>query len=242
MPEKKHKIKKFEEPGFIERKIDRFFGSMKNGRRRQFYSWERKVAQMRRQKIVKHGNLIRIRYGNLALVILGLVAGGWLLYRPELVTSIVRNESLGYIGSFITGFFYTYGVTNPAATVGFYIVGKTLNPFVIALVGAVGAAISNFLVFYFIKNKVLELVDSFTRRFNFSIYLLAHKVHRSLFLRNFVPIVAGLIIASPVPSEIAIGLFAAMKFHLKKFMVYAFVFQFLAIFLISYLGATYRLF
>ncbi len=200
------------------------------------YSWERKKYEHHARKIVHHTRLFHVRYGNLLLVILGITAGVWLVLNPEILLFLAEDPRLGYAGTFVLGFFYPYGVTTPAAIAGFFLLGKTLDPLVLALVGAAGAVISDFLIFYFIRHKLLDHFDSFARRFNVRMHLVRHKVQRRSILKHLVPIIAGLIIASPLPTEIAIGIFAAIKFELKRFLIYAFVFHLASIYIVSQIG------
>lgn len=202
----------------------------------QAYSWSRKRHEHHTRRMVDHARMFHVRYGNLLLVILGIAAGVWLVYNPEILLFLARDPSLGYAGTFALGFFYPYGVTTPAAIAGFFLLGKTLSPWIIALFGAAGALISDFLIFYFIRHKILDHLDSFTKRFNVRMHLVAHRVQKHSILKHLVPIIAGIVVASPLPTEIAIGIFAAIKFELKRFLLYAFVFHFVSILIVSQVG------
>ncbi len=202
----------------------------------QAYSWERKRREHHARRVMHHARRFHVRYGNLVLIVLGIIAGVWLIYNPDILLFLAEDESLGYAGTFALGFFYPYGVTTPAAIAGFFLLGKTISPWLIALVGAAGALISDFLIFYFIRHKLLDHLDRFTKRFNVRIHVAGHMVQRHSTLKHLVPIVAGMIVASPLPTEIAIGIFAAIKFEMKKFLLYAFLFHFVSILIVSQVG------
>lgn len=202
----------------------------------QKYSWSRKRREMQTQRMASHARLFHIRYGNLMLVVLGVAAGIWLLLKPELILSFVVETPLRFLGAFVFGFFYTYGVTAPASIAGFLLLGKAGNPVVIALIASVGAMLSNFLVYRFIRHKLLDHFDSLARRLRIRMHIVRYNIERRKVAKFLVLAVAGFIIASPLPTEIAIGLFAAIKFDLKKFLLYAFVFQFVGILLIGQVG------
>lgn len=187
--------------------------------------------------MVNHARIFHIRYGNLLLVFLGVAAGVWLLYNPQILLPLAENETLGYVGTFALGFFYPYGVTTPAAIAGFFLLGKTLNPLAIAFTGAVGALISDFLIFYFIRHKLLDYLENFANKFvRTNMRIMRMKVEKHQRLKHVIPIFAGILIASPLPTEIAIGIFAAIKFEMKRFLVYAFAFHFVSIFIVSQVG------
>jgi hypothetical protein len=50
------------------------------------------------------------------------------------------------------------------------------------------------------------------------------------------PVFAGIIIASPLPDEIAIGMLSAANCSRNKMLLLSFVFNFVGIFIIAYLG------
>ena len=58
--------------------------------------------------------------------------------------------SLGYIGTFIGGIFYAYGFTAPPATSILLILAKSQNIFIAALIGGIGALISDLIIFFFL--------------------------------------------------------------------------------------------
>jgi len=83
----------------------------------------------------------------------------------------------------------------------------------------------------------------FYRLFPFSNLLLSKKFRITMLKaanlkawKIFVAILAGLIIASPLPDEIGIALLGMIKYKTKYFLLYSFLLNFIGIFLISYLG------
>ncbi len=189
-------------------------------------------------KFTKHAKIFHIRYGNLVLVIIGIIASIWLIYNPEILISLTVKEEFGYLSAFILGLIYPTGVTTAASIVGFYIIGNTLNPYLLAIVGSIGAIITDFLIFHFIRHKLLDYFDKFANKFSkISINIWRYKVNNHKYLKHLVPLFAGFLIASPIPTEIAIGIFAAIKFKMKWFLLYAFLFHALSIFVIVQLGA-----
>lgn len=210
--------------------------------RRNGYSWSGRARERHARRIIHHAHRFRLRFGNLILIVFGVVFGVWLIYNPEIFLFLAEDKSLGYIGTFVLGFVYPYGVTTPAAIAGFYLLGKSISPWIIALVGAAGALISDFLIFYFIRHKLLDHLNSFSKRFNMNIHIIGQKINKHKTLKHLIPLGAGMIVASPLPTEIAIGIFAAIKFEMKKFLLYAFVFHFVSILIVSQIGAAYHIF
>lgn len=200
------------------------------------YSWEQRKREHHARRVIHHAKIFHIRYGNLSLLIIGIVTGIWLVYNPDVLLFLAEDPEIAYVGSFFLGLFYPLGATTPASIAGFYLLGKSVNPIFISLIGAAGCLISDFLIFYFIRHKLLDHFDRFARKFKFRIHITGHMIQRHKTLKHLIPLVAGLIIASPLPTEIAIGIFAAIKFEMKKFLLYAFVFHFISILIVSNFG------
>ena len=238
-----HKYIRTREEGLIEKSVGSWLDDISNRPARSMrhsYSWERKIKNDRHMRRVGHFKKLHLRYSNLVLVMLGLLGGIWLLYNPEVFTPIAQNESLGILGAFVMGLLYSAGVTSPAAIAGFFVLGKSMNPVVLAVVGATGAMITNFLVFYFIRHKLVEYLDKFAGKFmKQNMHIWRHRVNNHPHLKHLLPLFAGTLVASPLPTEIAIGLFAALKIEMKKFLVYTFIFNLISIFILSQLGSSF---
>lgn len=203
---------------------------------RRGYSWRRKRVEHHARRVVHHAHKFRLRFGNLILIILGVIAGVWIAYNPDVLSFLTEDPSLSMVSTFVFGFLYPLGITTPASIVGFFQLGKTMDPLVIATIGGLGSLIMDFLIFYFIRHKLLDHLHSFTKRFNVSIHVVGHRVRKHRVLKHLIPIVAGILVASPLPTEIAIGIFAAIKFDMKKFLLYAFAFHFVSIWIVSQVG------
>ena len=116
--------------------------------------------------------------------------------------------SLGYSGTFVVGILFTYGFTAAPATAVFLILAQHQNIYLASLIGGLGALIGDLFIFSFIRHSFLDEV---------------RKLSREKILRYFngrlpgaikkytLPVVAGFIIASPLPDEIGVTMLAASK-------------------------------
>lgn len=227
--------------GFIDRKVSGFLRSLKDDRPKR-YCWKKESGRAHARKVVRHARMFHVRYGNLALVVLGVAGGVWLVLNPAVLSFMVDSALVAYASSFAVGMLYAFGVTTAAAVAGFFLLGRTVDPVALALLGALGAVASNYLVYRFIRHKIADYMDSLASRYmRVNLHIMRMRVQKHPFLRHIVPIFAGIMLASPLPSEMAIGIFAAIKFEMKRFLVYTFAFNLLSIFLISQLGAVYHI-
>jgi uncharacterized membrane protein YdjX (TVP38/TMEM64 family) len=145
-------------------------------------------------------------------------------------------ESLGeyeYLGALLAGFFYTYGLTTPFSVAVIFVLAHDLNPWITALLGATGSLISEYLIYAFVRERTEKLIKgNKIGRF---------KIPKNDFLKKISPIIAGLIIASPLPDELAAALLAMEKYDVKKFIVLTFVFNFLGILFLVGLGKIFSI-
>ena len=239
-PEMRNYIEVNEE-GFIEKVIGSWLDetfSTSDRRSKHSYSWKRKLQKDKNMRTVGHVKKFHMRYGNLILILLGLLGAVWLMYNPQVFVPMVESETYGIIGAFVMGLLYPAGITTPASIAGFLILSQSMNPIVLALVGSMGAMVTSFMIFYFIRNKLFEYLHAFTGKYMRSnMYIWRHRVNNHPHLKHLLPLFAGILVASPLPTEIAIGLFAALKFEMKKFLLYTFIFNVISIFVLSHLGS-----
>src|SRR3989344_1595858 len=81
----------------------------------------------------------------LILVVLAVFA--YLIFKNSNVQGFV--DSLGrleYLGIFIAGLLFTFGLTTPFA-IGFFIILNPVNPFLVAIVGGLGAVVGDVIIF-----------------------------------------------------------------------------------------------
>ena len=104
---------------------------------------------------------------------------------------------------FITGIFFTSMFTIAPASIVLAELGQTMGMWEVVVWGALGSLVGDMLIFFFMRDEVatdLELVirgkyfRKITRWSHFG------------FMRWIVPLVGGLIIASPLPDEIGLAL------------------------------------
>jgi len=134
-----------------------------------------------------------------------------------------------YLGAVFAGFFYTYGATTAFSVATFFILAKVLNPWIVAFLGALGSIISEYIIYNFVSERSGKTIKINNKKYKIPEI-------KSKFLKKFSPLIAGFIIASPLPDELAAVLLGAEKYDSKKFILLAFIFNFIGILLIVALG------
>ena len=138
--------------------------------------------------------------------------------------------SYGYLGSFVSGFLYSYGVTTPFAIAAFFVLAKNLNIWLLTILGSFGGLIGEYFIYYFAKKETGKSVKIYKNK------KIKIPEIKSRLLRRLSPLIAGVVIATPIPDELLAFLFGIEKYRLRDFLILTFVFKLLGTFLIVGLG------
>ncbi|MBI2545133.1 MAG: hypothetical protein HYW22_00855 [Candidatus Aenigmarchaeota archaeon] len=199
-------------------------------------------------KTLKTIEKFEFKYHNLILLTASFVAAYFILSTDSILQFINQLGYLGYPASFFGGLLFTYGITTPIATAFLFNLSKDLNPFYVAFIGAFGAVISDYLIFKFVRSKLLKEIKLLSREIeNINSPILSlfkpeqrfivnlwRDVSKSKIWHSIIPVIAGFIIASPLPDEIGIALFGAIKFPTKNFLFVSYTLNFTGILMIGY--------
>ena len=175
----------------------------------------------------------RITYPKLALLIISIVVAYYFFTIPKFSLFLVSLDSLGYLSVFIAGLLFSFGFTTPFA-IGLF---ATLNPsniILASLIGGIGALISDIIIFRLIR---LSFMDEFERLQKTSPFrMITHAIENNLARKIRIYclyVLAGFIIASPLPDEIAISMLAGITtIRIRNLALISFIMNTLGILLI----------
>jgi len=144
--------------------------------------------------------------------------------------------SLGYLGTFLAGVFFTYGFTAAPATAMLLILSNEQNIFFAGFIAGFGALVGDLIIFKFIRYSFANEIEKISQEK--AINYLNNKIP-TLLKKHFVSILAGFIIASPLPDEIGVSLLATSRsISTKFFSVLSFSLNTAGIFAILLIGNT----
>ena len=197
------------------------------------------------RKTIKKMGKYQWRYRNLILLAISF-AVAYQMLKDVRIVSLLTGFGSGYPAAFISGLLFSYGLTAPVATVAIFNIGHSLNPFLIAFIGAFGAVLSDYIIFRFVRDRLAGEILSLSREINklrkpiSSLVLeeelivrLWKRISRSKIWHVIIPVIAGFIIASPLPDELGAALFGAIKFDAKKFVIISYLLNFTGILFIA---------
>jgi hypothetical protein len=167
----------------------------------------------------------------LATVIVVYFLFSGLLYEP-LHSALVY---LGYFGTFLAGLLYPYSFTSSAGTAILLILAKEQNVLLAGIIASAGVLISDMGIFFFVKFSFSDEVQKLSKET--IVQALSRRIPASL--RSYLLMaVAGILIASPLPTEIGIILMASVKkMSTKKFAIIVYGLHVSAIFVILLIGS-----
>jgi hypothetical protein len=133
--------------------------------------------------------------------------------------ALAHVGKLGYLGAFIVGMFFVSTFTVAPSMVVLFFLADTLNPLYVAPIAGAGAVLGDFLIFRFFKDRVFDEIKPVFMNFGGS-HL--SRLFATPYFAWLAPVFGALIIASPLPDEIGVGLLGATRIKWWQFLILAF--------------------
>ncbi|MBS3104646.1 hypothetical protein J4234_00140 [Candidatus Woesearchaeota archaeon] len=176
------------------------------------------------------------KYPKLLLLFITFIAAYLLFYSRNYKPLQDFILSLGYSGTFVAGLIFAYGFTAAPATAIFLILAEHQNIYIASLIGGLGSLVGDLFIFSFIRSSFIDEIRKLSRE-NAVLYI-NHKTP-NIFKKYLLPVVAGFIIASPLPDEIGVSLLAVSKnISMKIFSAISYMLNTAGIFVILMIGSA----
>jgi len=204
-----------------------------------------RVSERKRKigRVVGRVKTFHLKHQNTVLLLLSFVFTYYLI-KTGIVSTVVESlGNFGYVSAFVLGLLFSLGFTTTPAAATLFFLAKHINPVGMAFIAAIGAALSNLTIYLFVKHRLLDeiryiLGEELRLEFSKFEINLTQSVMRSRGMRIFVPALAGILTAMPVPTElIAAVLWNIVRYKPQIVLIYSFVFSFIGILLLGLFGA-----
>jgi hypothetical protein len=175
------------------------------------------------------------KYKNTFLLIVSLFTIFYLAgtsFGQDVISSISK---LGYVGSFLSGIFFVSTFTVAPASIVLFKLAQTFNPLIIALTAGMGAVIGDYVIFRFLKDGVFDEIKPIFMKLGGS---RLERLISTPYFAWLAPVLGAIIIASPFPDEIGVGLMGISKLKNWQFLTISFVLNSLGILLIITLAKS----
>jgi hypothetical protein len=176
------------------------------------------------------------RFKNTFFLLLGLVLFFVLAKTPQVDTFIKSIGDLGLIGAFVAGFFFVLTYTVVPASFVIFELAKYNNPIEIALIAAAGSMIGDYVIFRFLRDKVLEELMPYFSKLGSNNKL--QTVYQTPYFAWLLPLSGAFVIASPLPDEVGVGLIGASKMKNRHFLLLAYLLNVVGIFFLVLLARS----
>jgi hypothetical protein len=144
---------------------------------------------------------------------------------------LAKANELEVIGAFIAGMFFTSMFTIAPAIVALGEISQNNSLVMTAVMGAAGAVLGDLVIFHFIRDRFSEHVMELANQNGIGKRI--KKLFKNKILRRSSLVIGGLIIASPLPDELGIGILGASKMSPVLFALLSFGFNFIGIIVIG---------
>ncbi|MBI3046474.1 MAG: hypothetical protein HYY86_03005 [Candidatus Harrisonbacteria bacterium] len=168
---------------------------------------------------------------DLAIIALSILIAVILVKTGALINLLSASKNLERFGSFISGIFFTSIFTVAPAAVTLGELARINSVFWNAFWGGIGALLGDLIIFRFVKDRFSEDLKELLRHNKISKRLRA--LFRLKFFRWLTFLIGGLIIASPLPDELGIGLLGFSKMKISWFIPLSLIFNFIGIYLVG---------
>jgi len=154
---------------------------------------------------------VLIKYPKLLLMaITAFLAYG--LFQDQGIQSFFHSlGGLGYLSAFLGGMLFAFGFGAPFGVAILATIADDLNIFIAAAVGGLGALLSDYLLFKFIRVTFNDEIQRFKDSKAFALFngMLVRRIPpKAAFYISLG--VAGLVIASPLPDELGVAMLAGI--------------------------------
>lgn len=174
-----------------------------------------------------------------AIIVLSIFIAVILVKTKVLTGILISTKELKLLGSFIAGMFFTSVFTTAPAIVTLGEIARTNSVALVAIFGAMGAVVGDLIIFRFIRDKLSEHLLELVKHQGTGRTGKRFKVLLKLkYFRWLTFLMGGLIIASPFPDELGIGLLGFSKMRTRWFIILSFTFNFIGILLIGLVAKT----
>jgi hypothetical protein len=146
-------------------------------------------------------------YPKLTLYVLAIISAYFVFQIPTVSDFVTSIDSFVYLPIFFGGLLYSAGFTTPLAT-GFLLAYDSANPMVAAIFGGMGALIADLGIFSFVRLSFMNEFNKLEKTSFIKHITNSTKSINPKLRQVFVYLIAAIIIASPLPDELAVAMLA----------------------------------
>lgn len=151
---------------------------------------------------------LKIKYPKLFLLLITFLMAYGILAGQDFLPFHEFLLRLGYLGIFLAGILFAYGFTAAPATALLVVLSAEQNILLAGGIAGLGALVGDLVIFKWIRDSFGDEVQKLSREKE------VRRMNKKLphvLKRYLIPVLAGFIIASPLPDEIGVSLLAVSQ-------------------------------
>ena len=164
---------------------------------------------------------------DLSIIALSILVAVIIVKANILSSVLVSTSSYKFLGAFIAGMFFTSVFTTAPAMVALGEIAVNNSFYSTAFFGALGAVLGDIVIFQFIRDELSVHFGELLK--HNTIWKRLRTLFRLKYFRWFTFMLGGVVIASPLPDELGIGLLGVSKAKTNIFIPVSFFFNFIGI-------------
>ena len=169
---------------------------------------------------------IRWEFANTAFLIASIILLVLFAGTPFVEHLVATVGTLGYLGAFLTGVFFVSTFTIAPAVVVLFGFAHTLAPVPLAVVAGLGAMAGDYVMLRFVRDRLrAEWAPVFAELSDTTL----GRTFASPYFAWLMPLLGAIIIASPLPDELGIGLLGFSRVRTSRVLLLTFVLNVLGI-------------
>lgn len=172
----------------------------------------------------------RWRYKNTTLLILSVVLVVYIVGTDVGKQAVASIDQLGYLGIFLSGMFFVSTFTVAPAGIVLFSLAELHHPVVVGILAGLGGVTGDYIIFRFLKDGVLEELKPLFGEMSGSHI---SKIFQTPYFAWFAPVLGALIVISPLPDEIGVGLMGLSRLKHWQFLGISLVLNSFGMFLIG---------
>lgn len=178
------------------------------------------------------------KYKNLTFLALSIMFAGYLAGLDSFKAFLLALGEWGYIGAFLGGMLFVVSFTITLGGLILFVLAEKLSPLEVAIVGGLGAVVSDFVIFHFVKdNLVQEIAPIYDKLGGSHLTRFAHALLHTKHFHWAIPLIGAVLIASPFPDEVGVSMMGLSHVKTYQFLIVALILNTIGIFFVVTAGS-----
>jgi uncharacterized membrane protein YdjX (TVP38/TMEM64 family) len=180
----------------------------------------------------------RYKYKNLTIICLSILLTIFVASSNMFESTVIYLTGFGPSVALLAGAFFTSTFTVTLGTVVIFALAERMDMLQLAMISGAGSVIADLTIFQLVRSKGLaKEANKIVKDLG------GEKIYHLLHTRYFywlAPILGAIIIASPLPDELGVGLMGLSKISMWKFIMISFVLNSIGIFVMVFLAGIVK--